>query len=261
VRPLAALLIICAAGPAFGQRVEPPDVREIPIEIPDPTPTGLLIAWKPAVLSVRLDTGKGSQFGSDTWQPLRGLGRFTFQLLHDKPFFGRVEVEGGRFQTGDQGIGSTGADVTGRLLAGAATRVTSGVLLIAGAGLLTRFQYGRANGGAPTIGMFGIASNIELDVRIVPTISLTGFLEGAIAPFPYAAQANLGDLSDASEVRARLQISVDVSPTVTFDVGYDFTRWHAAFGRSTILKNPDESLLIEAREHAATFGLRWHFKP
>jgi hypothetical protein len=261
VRSLALLLIACAASPALAQRSGPPDVPEVPIEVPDPIPTGLLVAWKPAVLSVRLDTGHGSSFGSDTFQPLRAIGRFTWQLLGDKPFFGRVEVEGGRFETEDQGIGSTGTDVTGRLLAGAATRVTSGVLLIAGAGFLTRYQYGHATGGAPTIGMFGVASNIELDVRILPAVSVAGFLEGAIAPFPYAAQANLGDLSDASEVRARLQLSLDVSPSITVDLGYDFTRWHASFTGSTILRTTDEALLVETREHAATLGFRWHFRP
>jgi hypothetical protein len=262
VRSLAVLLIVCAGAPAFAQQESPPpDVREVPIEVPDPTPTGLLVAWKPAVLSVRLDTGRGARFGSDSFQPLRMLGRFTFQLAGTKPFFGRVEVEGGRFTTDDQGIGSTGTDVTGRFLVGAATRLTSGVLLIAGAGLLTRYQYGRPSGGAPTIGMLGFDSNVELSVRILPMISVVGYLEGAIAPFPYAAQANLGNLSDASELRARLQFSVDLSPTLIFDLGYDFTRWHASFTGSTILPTSDEALLVETREHAATIGLRWRFRP
>ena len=51
----------------------------------------------------------------------------------------------------------------------------------------------------------------------------------------HPAQANLGNLSDASELRARLQFSVDLSPTLIFDLGYDFTRWHASFTGSTIV--------------------------
>jgi hypothetical protein len=262
VSVLAFALALCAATAALAERIPPPDVREIPIDVPDPTPTGLLIAWKPAILSVRLDQGRGgSPFGSETLQPARVLGRFTFQLLENKPFFGRVEAEGGRFDTSQAALGSSGADVTGRLLAGAATRITSGVLLIAGAGLLTRYEWGRPTGGAPTIGMFGVASNLELDVRIVPAISVSAFVEGAIAPFPYLAQSNLGDLADSSEIRGRLQFSYDVSPLVAIDVGYDFTRWHASFTNSTILGTTDRALFIESRDHAATLGVRFKFRP
>jgi len=251
---------VAVALPALAEPDEvSPEVREIPIEIPDPTPTGLLVAWKPALLSVRLDTGKGSQFGSDKLQPLGFLARYTLQLSPNRPYFGRIEVEGGRFETEDQGIGSSGADVTARLLVGAATRVTSGVLLVANAGLLTRYQWGKAVGGAPTIGIWGVDSNIELEVRLFPSITLSFYVEGAIAPFPYLAQKNLGDLSDADEVRGRVQVSVDVSQSVAIDIGYDFTRWHASFVSSTILGNatPDQALLIESREHAATFGVRY----
>jgi hypothetical protein len=257
------VLVFCFLSPAaLAQRHPPPDFQEVPIEIPDPIPTGLLLAWKPAVLSVRLDQGAGgSKFGSETFQPARGLARFTFRLLSNKPFFGRIETEGGRLETSQARLGSMGADVTGRFLAGAATRLTSGVVLTAGAGVLTRYEWGRPTGGAPTIGMFGVASNLELDVRIVPNISMSAFVEGAIAPFPYLAQTNLGDLSDASEVRGRLQLSYDASPTFAIDVGYDFTRWHAAFTNSTILGTSDRALLLESREHAATFGIRLKFSP
>src|SRR5205814_5411287 len=183
---LLLALALCAAPAAVADRAPPPDVREIPIEIPDPTPTGLLLAWKPTVLSVRLDTGTGdSKFGSESFEPGRGLARFTFQLLGNKPFFGRVEAEGGQFKTSEARLGSTGADITGRFLAGAATRITSGVVLTAGAGVLTRYEWGRPTGGVPTIGMFGVASNLELDIRLLPAISLGFFVEGAIAPFPH----------------------------------------------------------------------------
>jgi hypothetical protein len=259
---LVIALALCAAPAALAERAPPPDIREVSIEIPDPAPTGLLLAWKPSVLSVRLDTGAGgSKFGSETVQPARGLARFTFRLFANKLFFGRVEVEGGRLETSEARLGSSGADVTGRFLAGAATRVTSGVILIAGAGVLTRYEWGRPTGGAPTIGMFGVASNLELDVRIVPAISVSAFVEGAIAPFPYLAQTNLGDLSDASEVRGRLQLSYDASPSMAIDIGYDFTRWHAAFTNSTILGTTDRALLVESRDHAATLGIRFKFSP
>jgi len=259
----AIVLLLCLVSPAaLAQRHPPPDVREVPIEVPDPTPTGLLLAWKPSILSVRADQGLGgSKFGSEAFEPARGLARFTFRLVGDKPFFGRVEVEGGRFETSQAQLGSEGADITGRFLAGAATRLTSGVVLTAGAGVLTRYEWGRPTGGAPTFGMFGIASNLELDVRIVPAISLGFFVEGAIAPFPYLAQTNLGDLSDASEIRGRLQLSYDASPSMAIDVGYDFTRWHAAFSNATILGSADRALLLESRDHAATLGIRFKFSP
>src|SRR5205807_2081761 len=97
-RVRAIVLGLCLLSPAaLAQRHQPPpDLREVPIEIPDPTPTGLLLAWKPSILSVRLDQGAGgSKFGSEAFEPARGLARFTFRLVGDKPFFGRVEAEGG----------------------------------------------------------------------------------------------------------------------------------------------------------------------
>ena len=261
VRPLAAVLLLGSAA-AFAQtpaeKVPPPiEAQGIPIEVPDPTPTGFLLAWKPALLSVRVDSGSGSKFGSDAVQPLRGLLRYTMRLGDDKPFFGRFELEGGRFETENQGLGSTGIDWTGRVLVGAATRITAGMILIASAGLLTRYEVGRSRTGAPTIGVFGVDSNIELDYRIAPSITVSGYLEGAITPFPYLAQSNLGDLSDGDQVRFRLQVSLDITPTTTMDVGYDFTRWHASFTNSTILNTVDRALLVESREHAATLGLRF----
>ncbi|MFL5313010.1 MAG: hypothetical protein ACJ79H_21455 [Myxococcales bacterium] len=262
MRPILAVLLLATAAPAFAETVarEKPavlDEQGTAIEVPDPTPTGLLIAWKPALLSVRVDSGSGTRFGSDSLQPLRGLARYTTRLGQDKPFFGRFELEGGRFETENQGLGSTGVDWTLRVLVGAATRITSGVILIASAGLLTRYEVGRSRGGAPTIGIFGLDSNIELEMRLFPSITLSGYLEGAILPYPYLAQSNLGDLSDADEVRVRLQLSIDVSRSASMEFGYDLTRWHASFTNSTILGTVDRALLVETREHAATLGLRY----
>jgi hypothetical protein len=263
VRVILAALLLGSAGPAFAQtepNEKPPllDTQQgVPIEVPDPAPTGLLVAWKPALLSVRVDSGTGSKFGADALQPLRGLVRYTLQIQKDKPFFARFELEGGRFETENQGLGSTGVDWTIRALGGAATRISPGVILIASAGLITRYEVGRSATGAPTIGVFGFDSNIELDVRLIPTITLSGYLEGAIAPWPYLAQSNLGDLSDASQLRFRVQLSIDVSRSAAMEIGYDFTRWHAAFTNSTILGTVDRGLLVETREHAATFGLRY----
>ena len=221
------------------------------------SPIGLLLAWKPAILSVRVDSGTGSKFGSDSLQPLRGLARYTFRIQKDKPFFGRFELEGGRFETDNQGLGSTGIDATGRALVGAATRIFPGVVVVASAGAITRYEVGRSANGAPTIGIFGLDSNIELSVRIFPTITVSGYLEGAITPYPYLAQSNLGDLSDADQVRVRFQVSIDVSPSASMDFGYDFTRWHAVFTNASILPTSDRALIVETREHAATFGLRY----
>jgi len=262
VRAILAVLLLGSAAPAFAEtaaaeETSPLEAQGVPIEVPDPTPTGLLIAWKPALLSVRVDSGSGSRFGSDSLQALRGVARYTTRLGQDKPFFGRFELEGGRFETQNQGLGSTGVDWTVRLLVGAATRITSGVILIASAGLLTRYEVGRSQGGAPTIGMFGLDSNIELEMRLFPSITLSGYLEGAITPYPYLAQSNLGDLSDADEVRIRLQLSIDISRSASMEFGYDLTRWHATFTNSTILGTIDRALLVETREHAATFGLRY----
>ena len=256
---LAALLV--GAAPAFAQKPREPapplEAEGTPIEVPDPAPTGLLIAWKPALLSVRVDSGTGSKFGDDSLQPLRGLVRYTLRIQQDKPWFARFELEGGRFETQNQGLGSTGADWTIHALGGAATRIVPGVIFIASAGLITRYQVGRSATGAPTIGVFGFNSNIEVDVRLAPALTLSGYLEGAITPWPYLAQSNLGDLSDADEFRFRLQLSIEVTRSAAMEFGYDFTRWHAAFTNSSILGISDRALLVESREHAATFGLRY----
>jgi hypothetical protein len=263
-RPVRALLgafLVCGSLPAFAQTApdQPiePEVKEIPIAVPDPIPTGLLLAWKPTILSVRVDSGQGSRFGSDSLEALRGLARFTFRVQHEKPFFGRFEVEGGRFETDNLGIGQSGVDWTARVLAGAATRLSAGVVLVASAGLITRYEVGRSSNGAPRVGVFGFDSNIELSFRIFPTLTVSGYLEGAITPFPYLAQSNLGDLSDADELRARLQISIDISRSAAMDFGYDFTRWHATFTNASILPTTDRALILESREHAATFGVRY----
>jgi hypothetical protein len=261
VRALLGAVLLCSAPAALAQvppdKPAAPELREVPIEVPDPTPTGLLVAWKPAILSVRVDSGQGTRFGSDSLQPLRGLVRYTLRIIKDKPFFGRVEVEGGRFETQNQGLGSSGVDWTARVLVGAGTRISSGVVLIASAGLLTRYEAGRSATGAPNIGVFGLDSNIELSIRLFPAVTLSGYLEGAITPYPYLAQDNLGDLSDADQVRVRLQVSIDISRSAAMDIGYDFTRWHAVFTNSRILNTTDRALLVETREHAATIGIRY----
>ena len=239
---------------------EPP---ETPIAVPALLPTGLLIAWKPSILSVRVDSGSGATFGSDKFQPLRLLARYTFAFSEQVPFVGRVEAEGGRFQTDHDRAttyGSDGYDFTVRALAGAATRITPGFTVFASAGVLNRYQHGYAKGGAPTVGVFGAVSNFELEFRVYPIITLSLFAEGAIAPFAYATQANLGTLSDSSELRGRIQLSFDLAPNTAFDVGYDFTRWHSDFSRSTITGNPapDRAFLVDQREYALTVGLRFH---
>ena len=86
VRAILAVLLLGSAAPAFAEtapREKPAVVEEqgVAIEVPDPTPTGLLIAWKPALLSVRVDSGSGSRFGSDSLQPLRGVARLVTELL------------------------------------------------------------------------------------------------------------------------------------------------------------------------------------
>jgi hypothetical protein len=262
VRAILAALVVGAA-PGFAQTVpsgpaNPLEAQGTPIEVPDPAPTGLLIAWKPAFLSVRVDSGTGAKFGDDSLQPLRGLLRYTRRIQQETPWFARFELEGGRFETQNQGLGSTGTDWTIRALGGAATRISPGVIFIASAGMITRYQVGRSETGAPTIGVFGFNSNIELDVKVAPILTLSGYLEGAITPWPYLAQSNLGDLSDADEFRFRVQISIDISRLAAMEFGYDFTRWHAAFTNSSILGGAgDRALLVESREHAATFGLRY----
>ncbi len=238
------------------------DAPETPIVVPSPVPTGILIAWKPTLLSVRIDTGAGGdKFGSDKLQALRGLARYTFLFDPDIPFVGRVELEGGQFKSDSQYAfaGSTGTDFTLRAMVGAATRITSRFTVFASVGAITRYQYGRASGGAPTIGVLGVLSNMELEFRLLPQLTLSLFAEAALAPIPYAAERDLGILSDASELRARLQFSLDLTRDVALDVGYDFTRWHTSLSGSTILGNslPNQALLIEDRENALTLGVRW----
>ena len=259
MRALALLLALCTATAAAAD-----DAREEPIEtpilVPSPIPVGFLVAWKPTLLSVRVDYGAGAKFGSDTLQPFRALGRYTTTLLAEKLMV-RAEIEGGQFQTDTerQHLGSNGVDLTGRLLIGTATRISPGFIVTGSAGLITRYQWGRAEGGAPRIGIFGATSNAEFEYRVAPAVTLSLYVEGGLAPIPYAAQSNLGVLADASEFRTRVQVSFDVTPNAAVDVGYDFTRWHASFAQSTIggNPNPDQAVLIEQREHALTLGLRW----
>lgn len=261
MRSLALLLVVSLAAPALADAPPREEPIETPISVPSPVPVGFLIAWKPTFLSVRIDSGAGSQFGSDTFQPLRALGRYTTTLFGEKLLV-RGEIEGGQFQTDTQGkhLGSDGFDITARLLGGTATRINQGFVITASAGLLTRYQRGtEAAGGAPRIGLLGVTSNLELEYRIAPLLSMALFFEGGLTPIPYGAQPNLGVLSDASEFRARLQVSVDLSPSAAIDLGYDFTRWHASFAGTTVLgnPNPDQALLLETREHAITLGVRW----
>jgi hypothetical protein len=268
---LAAALTFCAAArgadipnhPAdlSSRSVESPEAEEVPISVPSPIATGFLVAWKPTILSVRVDNGTGTTFGSDKLQLLRGLGRYTTHLFHDSLLM-RAEIEGGEFQSDTKGnlLGTEGYDVTARLLGGAATRIIPGFVVTASAGFITRYQRGRAVGGAPSIGFFGATSNVELLYRLAPLLSVSGYLEGGLAPLPYGAQKNLGILSDASELRFRAQVSMDVGTNTAIDLGYDFTRWHAAFSQSNALDPggpPNQALLLEDREHAVTLGIRW----
>lgn len=270
VRSLAFAVCLLCAVPAAAQGVlekrAPPPVaasepEETPINVPSPIPVGVLLAWKPTILSVRIDSGKGSEFGSDKLQPFRALGRYTTTLFSEK-LLARAEIEGGQFQSDAQGtnLGSNGFDLTARALGGTATRISQGFTVTASAGLLTRYQRGtEAAGGAPRIGLLGVTSNADFEFRVAPVLTFSVFLEGGLTPIPYGAQPNLGVLSDASEFRFRLQLSYDLTPRTAIDVGYDFTRWHASFVGSTVLgnPNPDQALLLEAREHALTLGIRW----
>ena len=254
--PLALALCAVLAAPVL-----PQEPVEVPIAVPSAVPVGILLAWKPTVLSVRVDSGAGAEFGSDKLQLLRGLARYTTTLFDEK-LMARAEIEGGQFQSDTQGsrLGSDGVDLTARLLGGTAMRISQGFTITAGAGPITRYQWGAAHGGAPRIGIFGLSSNIEIEYRVAPLLTVSGYLEGALTPLPYAAQKDLGDLSDASEFRLRFQISLDVSPGTAVDVGYDFTRWHETFSASNVLdpaRAADQALLLEAREHAITFGIRW----
>jgi hypothetical protein len=270
VRSLAFALALCSAFPVFSAEVVPPQARqgaarepaETPIPIPSPIPIGFLIAWKPTILTVRVDRGAGSKFGSDVLQPFRALGRYTTTFLNEK-FLARAEIEGGRFQTDTQGVnlGSDGWDVTARLLGGTATQVAPGFTIIGSAGLLTRYQHGTGvSSGAPEIGLFGVTSNAEFAYRVAPMFTLSLFVEGGLAPVPYAVQSSLGKLSDASEFRLRLQVSLDLTTKAAVDVGYDFTRWHASFAGTTVgSPNPaqPQALLVSSKDYALTIGLRW----
>jgi len=264
VRRQVLALALLLSPAALADREKPPaeEPNETPILVPSPIPVGFLVAWKPTILSVRVDSGAGSQFGSDKFQPFRGLFRYTTTAFGEK-LLARAEIEGGQFESDTQGthLGSNGFDVTVRLLGGTATRISTGFTITGSAGFITRYQRGsEAEGGAPRIGIFGLSSNMELEYRVAPLITLSGYVEGGLAPLPYGAQPNLGVLSDASEFRIRLQISIDVGTATAVDVGYDFTRWHASFAGSNVL-NPaapaDQALLLEAREHAVTIGIRW----
>lgn len=253
MHPLALALLIAAAP------VEEP--IEVPINVPSPIPVGFLVAWKPTILSINISSGTASTFGSDKFQPLRFLGRYTGTWFNEKLLL-RGEIEGGQFQSDTQNtnLGSDGYDVTVRLLGGTATKISPGFIITASAGLLSRYQRGRAVGGAPSIGLLGVTSNVELEYRVAPLITFSLFAEGGLTPIPYAAESRLGLLSDASELRGRVQFSLDVAPNTAIDIGYDLTRWHLSFTESNALApagSADKALLIEAREHALTFGVRW----
>jgi len=261
VRSLASILAaLCVAAPALA--VSPPaeDPIETPISVPSVVPVGFLIAWKPTIISLRLDSGKGAEFGSDTFEALRALARYTTTLFGEK-LLARAEIEGGQFRTDSQGknFGSNGFDLTARALGGTATRINQSLTVTASAGLITRYQRGtEAQGGVPRVGILGVTSNLEFEFRVAPVVTASAFVEGGITPLAYGTQPNVGVLSDASELRLRLQFSIDLSPRTAVDIGYDFTRWYASFSGSTVLGNSTPgALLIEAREHAITLGVRW----
>ena len=245
----------------------PDDLPETPIPVPPVLPTGILIAWKPMLLQVRADNGGKpddikDQFSSDKLSPLRLLVRYT-QLFDEKmPFVGRFEFEGGEFKSDPQAtfngsLGSTGADFTGRIMVGAATRVSPGFTVLGSIGAITRYQYGKANGGVPTMGTFGAVTNMELEFRIHPVVTLSIFGEAALAPIPYYVQPNLGELDDSSEVKGRIQLSFDLTRQSALDIGFDATRWHTTFTKTTILGGTGQALILENRELALTLGLRW----
>jgi hypothetical protein len=272
VRSLAFVLCLFCAAPAFAAdalesrgvpSVSPAaanEPEETPIPVPSPIPVGFLLAWKPTILSVRLDSGKGAEFGSDKLQLLRALGRYTSTLFGEKLLV-RAEIEGGQFESDAQGtnLGTKGFDLTARALGGTATRISQGFTVTASAGLITRYQRGtEAAGGAPRIGLLGVTSNAEFEFHVAPVITFSVYFEGGLTPIPYGSQPNLGVLSDASEFRMRLQLSYDLTPRTAIDVGYDFTRWHASFAGTTVFGNATPgALLLEAREHALTVGIRW----
>lgn len=241
--------------------------EEVPLPSPAPVPIGFLLAWKPSILSVRVDAGQGAKFGSDKVQPLRLMASYTRSLDELAPFVGRIEVEGGQFSTDDEGsgpglfAGSTGAEWIGRLTVGASTKVFSGFNILGSIGFFSRYQWGRASGGAPTLGVFGAVASSELQFRVAPVLTVVLFGEVALAPFPYWAESRLGDLSDCSEIKGRLQLSLDLTQDFAIDLGFELARWHLAFTRSTILStdNPPtpQALLIGARQFQLTLGARW----
>jgi hypothetical protein len=259
----AATLVLAfgarAAQPGDAQGPDQENEHEIPIAVPTPIPVGISLAWKPTFLSVRADNGLGTQFGSDKFQPVRGLARYTTTLLDEK-LMARAEVEAGQFQTDTANIGTQGWDMTVRLLGGTATRLSQKFAITASAGLLTRYQHGRAQSAAPNFGVLGITSNLEFEYRFAPLVSASFYLEGGLAPVAYGSQARLGELSDASELRGRVQVSLDVTSRTAVDVGYEYTRWHSSFTGSALLRPgapADRVLLLEAREHAMTISIRW----
>lgn len=261
--PPAAPAPAADCGPCAQRSAKPPkdELVETPILVPSAVPTGFLIAWKPCIAAVRVNAGARETFGSDKVQPLRALVRYTHLFDERSPFAGRLEIEGGRFQTDSESAyaGSDGADVTLRALGGAATRVSQNWNILGSIGAITRYQWGKPSGGVPTIGVFGVVANSELEFKVSPSISVIFMGEVALTPFPYLAQKDLGDLADGSEVKGRIQLSVDLTRGLAVDVGFELTRWHASFSRLTILDalNPDHALLIEARDYQLTFGARW----
>jgi hypothetical protein len=247
----------------------PDDFAETPIPVPPVLPTGILIAWKPMLLQLRADNGGRAdnirdQFSSDKLSALRFLVRYTHLFDEKMPFVGRVELEGGEFKSDQQAdsastfnVGSTGIDVTGRLLVGAATRVSPGFTVVGSLGGIIRYQYGKAQGGAPTMGSYGAVANMELEFRVHPVVTLSLFGEAAIAPLPFYVQTNLGELDDSSEIRGRIQLSFDLSRSSAVDFGFDATRWHTILTKTTIAGQSPQALILETRELALTLGLRW----
>src|SRR5207253_94303 len=78
--PMHLLAATLAAALAAAQSRPAEEPAETPISVPEPIPHGFLVAWKPMILSVRIDSGVGTRFGSDKFQPFRGLIRYTGSL-------------------------------------------------------------------------------------------------------------------------------------------------------------------------------------
>ena len=92
--------------------------------------------------------------------------------------------------------------------------------------------------------------NLVRETRLVPSDFM----------LPLFAVSGRGVRKPIASMPGVAQLSVDVSPRTAVDVGYDFTRWHASFSGSSVLdpsRPADQALLLEAREHAITFGVRW----